>query len=52
MLHTLEVKFERQFTLEEVENLKDAVYEFLQNYEFETNVKLTEYVDLVVCDAT
>ena len=51
MNHKLEVVFNREFTLSEVETLKDALYEFLQEYEVNMNIELCNNLDLVVLDA-
>jgi len=50
-LHKLEVVFNRDFTLKEVEDLKDALYEFISQYESVTKLSLVEDLDLIVLDS-
>ena len=50
-MHRLEVLFNRTFTLEECENLKDAIFEFLREYQEETKIEVLKELDLIVLDA-
>jgi hypothetical protein len=47
-IHNLEVVFTTPFTLQEVEPLKDAIYDFLEEYKSKMDINLD--FDLVVTD--
>jgi hypothetical protein len=47
---TLEIKFDRTFTLEQAETLKDALWVFFEEYDANMGVELNKTVDFVICD--
>lgn len=53
MMHKVEVLFDREFTLEEAEALKDKLFEAISEFEVNSNCPgLWDSADVVIMDAT